>query len=72
MKTAEEIVKALADWSRKWPKEKVHSMSSRVPMDNELYAIEDFIRLDKSCIDTKVFYKEARKELRKIKLNNII
>lgn len=40
MKTEKEIVQALADWSRKYPRGRIYSMSQK-NMDNELIEIEE-------------------------------
>jgi len=43
MKTAEEIVKALADWSNKYPRGRVYSMN-KMSMDEELIEIENIAK----------------------------
>jgi len=43
MKTAEEIVKALADWSNKYPRGRVYSMN-KMSMDEELIEIENMAK----------------------------
>ena len=43
METAEEIVKALADWSNKYPRGRVYSMN-KMSMDEELIEIENMAK----------------------------
>ena len=43
METAEEIVKALADWSNKYPLGRVYSMNN-MSMDEELIEIENMAK----------------------------
>lgn len=41
---AQDIVKALADWSKKYPRTMIHSASNQKQMDDELIAIEEMAK----------------------------
>lgn len=64
MKTAEEIVKKLADWSKKYPRGRVYPMSKQT-MDNELIEIENEAKEYASLKEDKWISVEELTELLK-------
>lgn len=43
--SAEGIVKALADWSKKYPRERIYASHTRQKMDGELIELEEAAKL---------------------------